>query len=113
MWEETTPERREEIIEKIARAIVKSEMEAPAILFLETMMPMYYVGGNIARMLLGPYLPYPAHDYISVFEDKEAVKKILKRVEDLKREKDELKNEMRERSEELGLIDRLKRLLKM
>lgn len=40
-------ERRDELVEKIARAVVDRNLAAPAIFFLETMKPLSFVGSQV------------------------------------------------------------------
>lgn len=109
MWEEVTPEREKEIIEKIARAIVEYDMEVPALLVLSGIKPLSYVSSNFARMLFGAYLPVSSGDYLSVFEKSANFEKIMKRVEELREEKK--KEKEKEKSKKLGIMEKLKRSL--
>ncbi len=44
---ELSPERRDELIEKIARAIVERNLTAPAIFFLESAKPLSFIGSQV------------------------------------------------------------------
>ena len=45
--EELSPERRDELVAKIARAVVVRNLTAPAIFFLESMKPLSFVGSQV------------------------------------------------------------------
>jgi len=42
-----TPERRDELLTKIARAVVERNLTAPAIFFLESVKPLSFVGSQV------------------------------------------------------------------
>jgi hypothetical protein len=44
---ELSPERRDELVEKIARAIVERSLTAPAIFFLESAKPLSFIGSQV------------------------------------------------------------------
>ena len=106
LWEEVTPERQTEIIEKIAQSIVKHGMETPGILFLHTMRPVTYFSSHMALVMFGAFLPDSALDYIKVFEKKENIEKSLSRIDELVREKEN------EKPKGPGVIKRLREYLR-
>ena len=110
MWKEITPEREKVLIEKIARNIVKYDMEAPGLLLLQGAMPFSHVGSQMTLMMLGIYLPENAADYILLFEKRANIEEILTRIEELKLEKKD-KEKDKEKSNEPGVMERLKKLL--
>jgi hypothetical protein len=44
---ELSPERRDELIRKIARAVVERNLTAPAIFFLESTKPLSFIGSQV------------------------------------------------------------------
>ncbi len=44
---ELPPQRRDELVEKIARAVVSRNLTAPAIFFLESMKPLSFIGSQV------------------------------------------------------------------
>jgi hypothetical protein len=44
---ELSPERRDELIEKISRAVVERNLTAPAIFFLESTKPLSFIGSQV------------------------------------------------------------------
>jgi hypothetical protein len=46
-YDELSPERRDELIGKIARAIVERNLTAPAIFFLESTKPLSFIGSQV------------------------------------------------------------------
>ena len=51
-----TPERKKELIDKIANEIVKRGLETPAIMFLETIKPLSWIGAELSIAYVMPCL---------------------------------------------------------
>jgi hypothetical protein len=88
-----TPEEEEEIINKVAKTIHVYGMETAAILMLETVKPLTYIGGQFGRFYLFPFLPafgdtfyQQSEKIITVFEKRENVEKLIKRLEEIANE---------------------------
>ena len=94
VWAEMSSEKWDEIIEKFAQKIVKAELVFPAKLFLGLSLPFLYIAGQIGRVYLTPFdfLNFP-FEYISVFEKRENVEKLIERSDELFEER--LKTEKR------------------
>ncbi|MCS7386210.1 MAG: hypothetical protein DRJ18_03355 [Candidatus Methanomethylicota archaeon] len=85
---EITPERKKELIEKIANEIVKRGLETPAIMFLETIKPLTWVGAELSIVYVLPfvkaYIQHPVvDDLVALFHDRDAVEALIKRIEEL------------------------------
>ena len=92
---DVTPEDEEKMIKKIADEIHKRNMGIFAIILLETLKPVSYVGAQLGRAFVTPFLPAFGDDIglggekaMQVFEKRENVEKLLTTLEDLA-EKDE------------------------
>ena len=90
-------EKEELLIEKIANKVLDFGFEVPAVLFLETFKPMYYLWGQMGRMFLWPFLYLFGVDrggetLFSVLEDRSKMEKLIKKIEkkhdESKREKE-------------------------
>ncbi|MFQ6052725.1 MAG: hypothetical protein ACE5OO_00655 [Candidatus Bathyarchaeia archaeon] len=88
--EEINPAVIDDLIEKIAQKVVDAKMEAPAILALETMKPLSWIGSQMGRIFLTPWVGvfgYSAMDkadkYMMIFEKRENVDRLIKRIEKL------------------------------
>lgn len=89
-----TPEEEEKLINKLAEEIVKRELELPASLLLEVYSP---VSGYFTT--LGFFYGFPfismlgdtGFDYTSLFMKRENVKKLINKIEEKKKERDEKK----------------------
>ena len=73
-------------------------MDVPAILFLETVKPLTYIGSQMGRFFLSPFLPafgenigVNGEKFLQIFEKHENVEKLIKAVEELTREEEERK----------------------
>jgi len=87
----------EEKIDHIAKLLVKNYgMGTPSILILETIRPMAFVGGELGRILLTPWLPMlgdnmekSIHEYITTLTQRDQLDKLVDRIEELIKEEDE------------------------
>lgn len=97
---ELTPQQEEELIEKLAQFIVEHKMETPAILFLETLKPLSFVGSTFAMVYVTPFLDIYGlniNRYAMLFQKRENVERLLQRIEALIEESDRLKKEEKEK----------------
>ena len=92
---DVTPEEEEELIKKAAELVHKYGMDVAAILFLETVKPVVYIGGQMGRFFLYPFIPFfgekvtiNSEKFFTVFEKRENVEKLLKLVEEKAKEKE-------------------------
>ncbi len=119
-YEEPTPEKTKELIEKVAKFIVDRDMGTAAILFIETAKPMSFVGGQMARFFIGPYMPLfgglgdTTYDLAAIFEKRENMEQLLLRIEALMEEKSELEKAEKTKEEKgksffSSLISKFKR----
>jgi len=103
IWREADDDETEEIIEKIAKKVVVKEMDFPALIFLGALRPVAYIGGQMTRFFLAgvaPLLGNMRYEYISVLEQPDNVKKIMRRIDELREEKAERKKLEREERKE-------------
>jgi hypothetical protein len=89
---EITEEEVDEIIRKTAEKIHQYGMETVAILTLESVKPLVYIGGEMSRLMISPFLPAlgPAanelgENLINVFEERENVEKLIVILEEMAR----------------------------
>jgi hypothetical protein len=90
---EITPELETEYIEKVAQKIHEQEMETAAILLLESSKPLVWVGGEMGRFFITPFVPIisdkwgvTSEKFFLVFEKRENIERLLKRLEELSQE---------------------------
>ncbi len=95
---EPTPEEEEQLIEYLAQKIHQYGMETPAIFFLESSKPLAWVGGEMGRAFITPFIPIISEEwgaksekFFIIFEKRANIEKLLKRVEELANEMDEKK----------------------
>ena len=98
---ELTPERARQLIDKLAVWIVEHGLETPAILFLESMKPVSFVGSQFFLMYGVPQLGLvlderTTSEYGLLFENRENVEALIKRIEELAREADKKKEKKKE-----------------
>ncbi|MGB7062287.1 MAG: hypothetical protein WBF13_08045 [Candidatus Zixiibacteriota bacterium] len=85
--EEKLSPRQEEILTKIARKVVHWKMSVPAVLFLESVKPLNYVGSQM-MVFFEPFVHalFSWRDYDEVrtmMEERGTVEKLLQRIEQL------------------------------
>jgi len=90
--EELTEEEADEIIRKTAERIQQYGMETVAILTLESVKPLVYIGGEMSRLMISPFLPAlgPSanelgENLINVFEERKNVEKLITILEEMAR----------------------------
>lgn len=100
---EITPEIEAEYIEKVAQKIHEQEMETAAILLLESSKPLVWVGGEMGRFFITPFVPIisdkwgvTSEKFFLVFEKRDNIEKLLKRLEELAEEDDAKKRAEKE-----------------
>jgi len=98
-WDiEVTPEDEDEMISKIAEKIHQYGLDLPAILMIETVKPLSFIGAQMGRFFLSPFLPafgenigMSGEKFLQIFEKRENVEKLIKAVEALTQEEEERK----------------------
>jgi len=96
--ESDASDKEAELIEKTARWIVKSDLEAPLIMLLQTIKPLSTIGGELGFFFLAPFLPLleeKGYDFLDTFEKRENIEKLIRRVELLSKEKSKEKEKTR------------------
>ena len=96
LWKDRSPEEIEATIEKIATKIVEQRMEAPALLFFESIRPVSVIGAKLGGAFLAGMIPlvgYTVDDLIVPFRESENVEKVIQLIES--------KTEERNRKEEI------------
>jgi hypothetical protein len=98
---ELTREEQEQMIDKIAAEVLKRRLETVAIMFLESIKPITYIGSQLAIVFVGPFLSVFGDfgiNYIKFFENRQNVEKLLKKIE----EQTEMRDEDEKKAKEDG-----------
>ncbi len=98
-WDiEVTPEDEDEMIKKIAQKIHKYGLDMAAILMIESVKPLSYIGTQMGRIFVSPFLPVLGENIgisgeklFQIFEKRDNVEKLIKAVEELTLEEEERK----------------------
>ena len=100
---ELSPEKRDEIIEKIARLVVDYGLGTPAIMALAGIKPVSYYGSQIGTILGFAFFPLIPGDWgsnlVALFREEENVEKLVQRIEALMKEEDEAKKLEKQKKE--------------
>lgn len=87
---ELSEEEVDKVLHGAAKRIQIYGMETVAILTLESVKPMVYVGGELSRVVLAPFLPALGPQYnmlgeklIYVFEDRKNIEKLIQILEQM------------------------------
>jgi len=96
---EVTPEDEDEMIGKIAQKIHESGLDLAAIFMIESVKPLSYIGTQMGRFFISPFLPIfgknigiNGEKILQIFEKRDNVDKLVKAVEEMERKNKELKN---------------------
>ena len=104
-WDiELTSEEVEQVIQETYKRITDYRMETIAILTLESLKPWSYVGGELVRATLAPFMPamgeslgLTSEKMLQVFEDRKNIEQLIQLLErNLKREEAERKQKRKE-----------------
>jgi len=82
---ETPKDKQEEWIEKAFDLITKYQINLPAVLLLESMKPLFWVGGQMSRMVMGPFMYAFWKDgfgLIDTFGNRKNIEKLIKKIEE-------------------------------
>jgi len=86
-------ELRDRVIERVARIIAERRLETPAVLLLESNRPLTFLAGQgllLALPLLGSFIPPADLEAMSrVLDSEDSLELLIRRIEDLARERDE------------------------
>lgn len=98
IWRDATPEEEEELLKKAEDLIEQYKMEPVALLLLETIKPLVYVGGEFGRFFIAPLLPFLDHKpdaIIQTFQQRKNIDKLLLKIEEKIKEKGRKKRKER------------------
>ncbi len=79
-----------ELIDNVARKIIDTEMEIPALWLLEIIKPICFIGGELSFFYLAPFLPFledKGYTFLDTFEKRKNIERLIKTVERLEKEK--------------------------
>ncbi len=98
--EELSPE-QEEVLRKVAAKVVRWKMSIPAILFLESVKPLNYIGSQM-MVFFEPFVTtlFSWKEYVHfriIMEQRENVERLLQKIEELDAEEKEKEKEAKER----------------
>ena len=104
MLTEITPERRDEIIEWLAKQVVKRGLSTPAVIFMEMSRPISFIGSQ-AVQFFSPFINVALNSQLSseialVMEDRKNIDRLLDRIEELTTEQDRTEREWRKKEKE-------------
>lgn len=81
-----TVERKEEMIEGLAKKIIDKGLVTPAIIFLESVKPVARVGSYTFLLFSAPLLEVvgvSGYEYTSLFKDRENIESLMRKIEEL------------------------------
>jgi hypothetical protein len=98
-WDiKATPEDEKEMIRKIAEKIHQYDLDLPAILMIESFKPLSFIGTQMGRFVISPFLPIfgknigiSGEKFLQIFGKRDNVEKLIKAVEKLTQEEEEQK----------------------
>lgn len=103
MYREPTKDEEEEILNKIAKYILKTEMVSPSILILHMLRPLGTLGGEFGQILIVPFLPFNEEEIsmlIDTLGKTHNIEKLIEKIELLDSQKRE-ERKMNNKSENI------------
>lgn len=98
-WEDLSPEREEELIEKLANAFVKRGLGLMGRMLLESGGPLTSMFAEFYMGLYGPFFDFlEVDEYVALLRNKRNLKRLVKRIEELDKEKERAEKERKEKS---------------
>jgi hypothetical protein len=100
-YEDLTPEQTAHIIDRIAEEVTKRELETSAMTFLESVKPLSFVGSQMSMIFVGPFLEIfggVGIDYIKFFEKRDNVERLVRRIEEQAKVRDEENKRVKEQN---------------
>lgn len=108
---ELTQEETEKMMDKIATEVLKRRLETVAIMFLESIKPMSYIGSQLAMVFVGPFLAIFGDfgiNYIKFFEKRDNVEKLLCKIEEQTKIRDEDEKKAKEDGKTISKMSNLR-----
>ena len=99
MWKDPSDDKENEIIKSTAETIYKYDMNLVAILFLESIKPLASVGGQFARYLVAPFIPFigeKSMPFFATFQNKNNVERLIQTLEEKGRQEKEEKKRLKQ-----------------
>jgi len=103
-----TPEEEEALIETIAEHVHKNRLGDLAGIVLETATPLSFIGTQMGRFFLSPFLPVFGENFdansekiLHVFERRANVERLIQRIDQLDHEEKKRENERKEEEKRL------------
>ena len=98
---ELSPERADYLIDKLANWVISHKLETPAVLLLESVRPLSFIGSQMWLMYGVPLLGMvvderETSEYGLLFEDRENLEALIRKIETMAREADKRKKEREE-----------------
>ena len=111
-------DREDELIDRIAKYIVKLGFETPATLYLTISIPLAYIQGQIGLFFLSPFLKNLApsigvdsDEFMLLFQKRENYEKIIDRIEMYRKQRDGSMQESESRQDKKTMFQRLRETL--
>ena len=100
---ELTQQEEDELIEKVAKKIHEYGMDTAAILLLESSKPLVWIGGEMGRFFITPFVPIISDEwgmksekFFLTFEKRKNIENLMVRLEQLTKEDEEKKKKLKE-----------------
>jgi hypothetical protein len=113
-WDsELSIEEEEELIQKIAQRVHKHKLNLPAMFVIETFKPLSYIGSQMGRFFISPYLlmfgeemGMTGEKIITLFEKRENVDKLITAIDELQNEEIQKEKERKDKEREAKQKDK-------
>jgi len=99
LWEDPSDDKKNEIIKRTAETIYKDDMDLVAILILESIKPLASIGGQFARYMVAPFIPFigdKSSPFFATFQNKNNVERLILTLEEKGRQEEEEKKRLKQ-----------------
>ncbi len=91
-----TEEDVQRILDRIATEVVERDLVAPAVMFLESVRPLAFIGGQLTIAFFSPFLGLLGNsgvEYADMLSDRKHVETLIRRIEEIANETEEARKE--------------------
>ncbi|MFH2110825.1 MAG: hypothetical protein ABIJ47_06125 [Candidatus Bathyarchaeota archaeon] len=93
-WEDLSPEREKELIDRLANAFVKRGLGLMGRMLLESGGPLTSMFAEFYMGIYGPFFDFlEVDEYVALLRNKRNLKRLVKRIEELEEEKERKEKE--------------------
>ncbi len=98
------------ILDRIATEVVERDLVAPAVMFLESVRPLAFIGGQLTIAFFSPFLGLLGNsgvEYADLLSDRKHVETLIRRIEEIAKEDEESRKEAKSAAKKISDVLRV------